>query len=263
MTSADDEDFDNGWDMTATLVDGRWVDRSPRRPEVEPQVRREVAVLPWLAPRLPLPVPVPRVVSESPLTVRHALIVGQACPGVAVSHGRAVGLFLRALHGVDPDEAVAHGAQDAATTFASAQAIRERMGADVIPLLPARLRARGEALLARMSVPPPTPRMVHGDLGPAHILVVGEEVTGVIDWGDCGVGDPALDLAWTRYGAQPAFARALEAAYSPDPEVLARGIDWHLLGPWHEVIYGLDTDQPDFVASGLEVAVTRLQAFAR
>ena len=111
-----------------------------------------------------------------------------------------------------------------------------------------------------MSVPPPDPRLVHGDLGPEHIRVVDDVVTGVIDWGDCGVGDPALDLAWTRYGSGPDFAAALEAAYSPDDEVLARGVDWHLLGPWHEVLYGLDTDQPAYVESGLAGATTRLQS---
>lgn len=262
MAAADDlppdEDFDDGWDMSATLVEGRWVDRSPRRPEVEPQVRREAALMPWLAPRLPLTVPVARVVSEDPLTVRHALIVGAACDGTVEAHGRAVGRFLRALHTVDPYQAVAHGARDAAESFAEAQRIRDRMAVEVVPLLPSRLRGRGEALLERLSVPPPSPRLVHGDLGPQHILVVGDEVTGVIDWGDCGVGDPALDLAWTRYGAGAAFARALEAAYAPDEDVLARGLDWHLLGPWHEVIYGLDTDQPEYVESGLEGAVTRL-----
>jgi aminoglycoside phosphotransferase (APT) family kinase protein len=267
MADADDlppdEDFDDGWDMSARLVEGRWVDRSPRRSEVEPQVRREVALMPWLAPRLPLPVPVARVVSEDPLTVRHALIVGEACDGSVGAHGRAVGGFLRALHGVDPDEAVAHGARDADASFAEAQRIRDRMATEVVPLLPARLRSRGEALLARLSVPRSSPRLVHGDLGPQHILVVGDEVTGVIDWGDCGLGDPALDLAWTRYGAGPAFARALEAAYAPDEDVLARGLDHHLLGPWHEVIYGLDTEQPGYVESGLEGAVRRLVSSGR
>jgi aminoglycoside phosphotransferase (APT) family kinase protein len=257
--SGTDDDFDDGWDMTATLVDGRWVDRTPRRPEVTPQVRREVAVMPWLAPQLPLPVSVPMVVSEQPLTVRHALIVGGACPGTSAAQGHAMGLFLRALHGVDPEQAVREGARDAASSYAEAQGVRDRMAADVLPLLPDRLRGRGEALLSRMSVPPPDPRLVHGDLGPTHIRVVGDEVTGVIDWGDCGVGDPALDLAWTRFGTAPAFAAALDAAYSPDDAILARGRDWHLLGPWHEVIYGLDTAQPSYVDSGLAGVVTRLE----
>jgi aminoglycoside phosphotransferase (APT) family kinase protein len=257
------DDFDNGWDTTATLVEGRWVDRTPRRPEVEPQVRREVALMPWLAPLLPLPVPVPRIVSQEPLTVRHALIIGEACPGTSAAHGRVVGAFLRALHSVDTDQAVRSGARDAETSCAEAQEIRDRMAVDVLPLLPRPERAAGVALLERMSVPPPDPRLVHGDLGPQHIRVVGDEVTGVIDWGDCGLGDPALDLAWTRYGAGPVFAAALETAYSPEADVLARGLDWHLLGPWHEVTYGLDTGQPSYVESGLAGAVRRLQESTR
>ncbi len=255
------DEFDNGWDTRATLVDGRWVDRTPRRPEVEPQVRREVALMPWLAPQLPLAVPVPWVVSEQPLTVRHALIDGDACPGTAAAHGHAVGLFLRALHSVKPDTAVFEGARDAASSFAEAQAVRDRMATDVLPLLPAAVRDGGHALLGRLSVPPPDARLVHGDLGPVHIRVVGDEVTGVIDWGDCGVGDPALDLAWTRYGAGPAFAAALGTSYRPGEALLARARDWHLLGPWHEVVYGLETDQPTYVESGLAGATTRLTRF--
>jgi len=258
-TVTGDDEFDDGWDMSARLVDGRWVDRSPRRAVIEPQVRREVTVMPWLAPLLPLPVPVPRIVSEDPLTVRHALIVGEVCPGTSAAHGRAVGLFLRALHGVDPTEAVAHGARDATASFAEAQAIRDRMAVDVLPLLPTDVRSLGEALLERMAVPPPDPRLVHGDLGPTHIRVVGDAVTGVIDWGDCGLGDPALDLAWTRYGSQRAFAAALEGSYAPGEDVLTRGLDWHLLGPWHEALYGLDTAQPAYVESGLAGTVSRLR----
>lgn len=252
-------DFDNGWDTRATLVDGRWVDRTPRRAEVEPRVRREVALMPWLSPLLPLPVPVPRIVSEEPLTVRHVLIVGDACAGTSAAHGRMVGEFLRALHSVDTEQAVRSGARDAATSHAEAQGIRDRMEVEVLPLLPSQERAAGAALLERMSVPPPDPRLVHGDLGPEHIRVVDEVVTGVIDWGDCGVWDPALDLAWTRYGAGPAFAAGLEAAYSPDADVLARGLDWHLLGPWHEVLHGLDTGRPSYVESGLAGVVRRLR----
>jgi aminoglycoside phosphotransferase (APT) family kinase protein len=260
----EDDDFDDGWDTRATLVDGQWVERTPRRAEVEPQLRREVALMPWLAPRLPLAVPVPTIVSEEPLTVRHRLIVGDVCSGTSATQGADVGTFLRALHTVSPDEAVAVGARPAEASYGEAQAVRDRMRAEVLPLLPSELRGPGHALLDRLSTPPPDPRLIHGDLGPTHILVRSEVVSGVIDWGDSGIGDPALDLAWTRYGASPAFAAALEAAYfgdaAPDAALLARGRDWHLLGPWHEVTFGLDTGRPAYVDSGLAGAVARLQA---
>ncbi len=255
-----DDDFDNGWDCRAILVEGRWVERTPRRAEIEPQLRREAAVLPWLAAQVTLAVPSPRIVSEDPLTLRHVLIVGAACPGTSASHGAAVGAFLVELHALDPDDAVRRGARDAATSFEEAQAIRHRMQRHVLPCLPADVHAPAVALLERMARPCNDPRLIHGDLGPEHVRVVGDEVTGVIDWGDSGVGDPALDLAWTLYGSGPAFAEALRAAYRPDDAVLMRGRDRHLIGPWHEVLFGLDTDQPGFVASGLEGTTARLRA---
>src|SRR3954452_187597 len=50
----------SGWDHTVHLVDERWVARFPRRAVPLLGFRRELAVLPVLAPLLPLPVPVPR-----------------------------------------------------------------------------------------------------------------------------------------------------------------------------------------------------------
>jgi aminoglycoside phosphotransferase (APT) family kinase protein len=253
------DEFDDGWDMTARLVDDRWVDRSPRRPEVEPQARREAAFLPWLAPQLPLPVPVPHVVSQDPLVLRHAYLPGAPCPGTSAAHGRAVGEFLRVLHAVDPVAAVAHGALDSGTSYAQAQRIRDRMATDVLPRLPGPLQAAGTALLERLTTPPPEPRPVHGDLGPSHLRVVGERVTGVIDWGDSGVGDPAIDLAWTVHGAAPPFAEAVVAEYRPTADLLRRSADYHLVGPWHEVLFGLDTGQDAYVAGGLAGVVARLE----
>jgi len=257
------DDFDGGWDNRVTLVDGRWVHRTPRFPDREPQLRREAALLPWLAPLLPLPVPVLEVVSQQPFTVRHAYLPGGPCPGTSPRHGAEVGELLRALHAVDVDEAIGHGARDAAESHAEVRATLERMAREVLPLLPRAVSPAGQALLERIAVPPARPAVVHGDLGPEHIRVVGERVTGIIDWGDCCIGDPALDLAWTVYGASPEFADAVATTYPVDGAVLARGADWHQLGPWHEVLYGLGDGGPEFVESGLAGTVDRLERFGR
>lgn len=254
-----DDDFDDGWDSRAVLVDARWVDRTPRYPDREPQLRREVALLGWLAPQLPLPVPVPRVVSEEPFTVRHAYLPGGPCPGTSAAHGTAVGHFLRVLHTVDVAEAAEQGARSWDETHADTLQILERMRDEVLPLLPTHLVAAGRALLERMSAPPARACLIHGDLGPAHIRVVGERVGGIIDWGDSCIGDPALDLAWTTLGSRPSFADAVRSAYRPDGELPARARDWHLLGPWHEVLYGLGSGGAEFVDSGLTGVVARLE----
>ena len=257
------DDFDGGWDNRVTLVDGRWVDRTPRFPDREPQLRRETALLPWLAPLLPLPVPVPRVVGEDPFTVRHAYLRGGPCPGTSPAQGAAVGGFLRVLHEVDVNEAVRHGARDADASLADVRTTLTRMAREVLPLLPAPLRPMGEALLERMAVPPARSGVVHADLGPEHIRVVDDRVTGIIDWGDSCIGDPAMDLSWTALGSRRPFADAVLASYRPDEDLVERARDWHMLGPWHEVLYGLGEGGPAYVESGLEGTVARLERFGR
>jgi aminoglycoside phosphotransferase (APT) family kinase protein len=252
------DDFDGGWDNRVTLIDG-WVHRTPRFPDREAQLRREATLLPWLASRLPLPVPRLEIFSDHPFTVRHAYLPGGRCPGTSAVQGGSVGAFLRALHDVDPLDAVRHGALDAGAALDNHLETIERMARDVLPRLPRHARADGAELLERVSAAPSDARLTHGDLGPEHIRVVGEEVTGFIDWGDCCVRDPAIDLAWTVFGATRPFADAVLAAYGADEALVARGLDLHLLGPWHEVLYGLGEGGPDFVDSGLAGVVTRLE----
>lgn len=134
------------------------------------------------------------------------------------------------------------------------------MALDVLPRLPERVRADGEALLARFDQPPMYTCVVHADLGLDHIRVTGEEVTGIIDWGDSCVGDPAIDLSVTTLSASPMFARGVLETYRPAPKLLARAHDWHLLSPWHEVLFGLDTQQDQLAESGLAEATARLRS---
>ena len=54
------ERLGQGWDNAAYLVDGRAVFRFPQPAVAAPLVATEIAVLPLLAPRLPLAIPVPR-----------------------------------------------------------------------------------------------------------------------------------------------------------------------------------------------------------
>src|SRR5262249_17990522 len=53
------EPFGAGWDNTAYLVDATWVFRFPRREVAVAWLEREVTLLPAVAPRVSLPVPIP------------------------------------------------------------------------------------------------------------------------------------------------------------------------------------------------------------
>ncbi|MFT7836086.1 phosphotransferase [Saccharothrix sp. BKS2] len=227
-------EFAGGWGSVAVLVGDR-VERRPRRPDVEPQLRREVRLMPWLAPRLPLPVPVPELVSDDPLVVRHVLVPGEPTGGVDPAHGRALGAFLRALHATPPAGAAALGVAPADRAGAL-----DRFAAEVVPLLPAAVRARAGALLDAVR-DLPADAVVHGDVGPEHVLADGAGLTGVIDFGDAHLGDPALDLAWALHGTARPFADAVAESYGVTGEQRARALLWHRLGPWHEVTHAFDT----------------------
>jgi aminoglycoside phosphotransferase (APT) family kinase protein len=69
---------------------------------------------------------------------------------------------------------------------------------------------------------------VHGDLLAGNLLLEGGRLTGVIDWGGAGVGDPACDLivAWALVPRhlRPAF----RAELGVDDATWARGRGWAL-----------------------------------
>jgi aminoglycoside phosphotransferase (APT) family kinase protein len=100
------------------------------------------------------------------------------------------------------------------------------------------------------------PTLIHADLGPAHLLAEGGELTGVIDWGDVRVGDPALDFAWLLQ--QPFAEAVLEGYGGHDPRLPERALFYHRLGPWYELHFGLFFDRPEFVESGLAGVRSRL-----
>ena len=257
---ADRVEPEQGWDSHAVIVEDRWVDRTPQRPEVAPRLRAEALVLPRLAPLLPLAVPVPVVLESDPLRLRHLIVRGEPCDpaALAAEDGRLVGELLRILHGtpaeVYADSEVPDGPSAYADLLETLDGMRER----VVPLLPAERRAEGTALLDAVAEPPATRCLVHGDLGPVHLLVLDGRVNGLIDWSDMVVGDPALDFAWTLHGTPAVFADALAATYGVTPELRARGLLWHRLGPWFEVLGGVDFLGQEYVDSGLEGVLARL-----
>ncbi|TWD84454.1 aminoglycoside phosphotransferase (APT) family kinase protein [Kribbella amoyensis] len=243
---------DNGWDSRAWL-EGSWVHREPRRPEVRPKLLAETQLLPWLAPQLPVPVPIPEPTEYG---VRHQLLVGEPLTDGSTALGRQLGSFLKALHGVDPDEAVAYGAQDRETAAAERAEVMQQMRDEVLPLLPTDVRAAGTALLGRLGHV--FTQLVHADLGPEHLRIRDGRVAGIIDWTDAHIGDPALDLSWLLHNSPAGIAAGVAETYEVSHELRERARDWHRLGPWYAVLYGLENDLPDEIEGGLAGVLVRL-----
>jgi aminoglycoside phosphotransferase (APT) family kinase protein len=58
-------------------------------------------------------------------------------------------------------------------------------------------------------------RLLHGDFVPGHVLVEGDEVTGIIDFGDAMAGDPVWDLARASLSRFPGVLAGLLEGYGP------------------------------------------------
>ena len=72
--------------------------------------------------------------------------------------------------------------------------------------------------VAEATFRPYTPAFTHGDLQLTHVFVDGDEVTGVLDWSEAGLGDPLFDLAILTLGHEERLDQVL-AGYGKEVDL--------------------------------------------
>lgn len=96
------------------------------------------------------------------------------------------------------------------------------------------------------------PTWIHGDLHARNVLVRAGQITAIIDWGDLGQGDPAVDLAglWSILDDRSSRQRCISAL--ADTAMQARAMGWaFFLG-----LVLVDTgrvDHPEHAAMGEQI----------
>ncbi|HJU37098.1 MAG TPA: aminoglycoside phosphotransferase family protein [Gaiellaceae bacterium] len=188
--------------------------RLPRRDGPTEPGSRELEWLPWLAPQVPVEVPVP-VAQGWPgegypwFWEIHTWVEGETVPVDeidAIQAARDLAELVRALQRIDPTDAPrGRGVALAERDFAFHGWLEHYDGDP-------RVVAAWERALAAPPWGGP-PMWHHGDLDCRNWLVRDGRITGVIDWGSMGVGDPAVDVmvAWKlhSHAARDAFREAL------------------------------------------------------
>jgi aminoglycoside phosphotransferase (APT) family kinase protein len=245
--------IDVGYDSEVAVVNGEWIFRFPRRAQVERWLETEIALLPELAPSLPVAIPNFDYVAREPvMCVGYRMIVGEPLAS-DTSPGR-VAEFLAALHIFDVGRAEALGVPrpDWRAHYEEQCGEFERV---IFPLLAAAERRDAEQMFAAgiELLSGSEAALIHADLGPEHMLCRDGELVGVIDWGDVRIGDPALDYAWLLNATPPEFAAALDAERFRE-----RALFYHRLGPWYEAHYGVFVAKPQHVEAGLRGIRARL-----
>lgn len=228
--------FAHGWDNELFALGPDLLVRLPRRAAASILIEHEIAVLPRLAPRLPVPVPVPVFAGRPGRGYPWRWTVVPRLPGRIAADfaapdrsAAATGLasFLTALH--------APADQDAPTNPFRGVPLAVRAQA----WEPQIRQVVGDAALARWrhwadaAGWPGPPVWLHGDPHPLNLLLQADgTLAGVIDFGDVCAGDPASDLAvaWLMFDA-PARARfraACSLSGSYDASVWRRAWAWAL-----------------------------------
>jgi aminoglycoside phosphotransferase (APT) family kinase protein len=226
--------------------------RMPRIGWAVGNAEKEAAWLPHIAGHLPVAVPVPIAVGLPDQGYPWAWTVAPWLPGVdafqyprpdPIVLARDLGAFVNALHTVDS----ATGPPSDAPKARRGIPLRLR---DEIPDALARLagiidtNAASDAWERALEASDWTgrPVWIHGDLQATNLLIEDGRLTGVIDFGGLGVGDPAADLipAWAIFDG-PA-REAFKSAMAVDEATWARGRGWALSVGLVALPYYLDTN---------------------
>jgi aminoglycoside phosphotransferase (APT) family kinase protein len=249
-----------GLDNLAYEVNGELILRWAKEPDPAARaahVDREARLLAAVAAVSPLPVP------ELAFTVpEQGCLAYRKLPGLPLldlpepqrsAHGGSVaatlGELLTALHAapvermtalVDvDDQPLAEWRGEAAETYAAV--------AEAVPMVHRR------PMEAFLEAPTPaegwTPVFSHNDLGIEHVLVTPGSwtVTGIIDWSDAAIVDPAVDFGLLCRDLGPAALQAAMGSYRTEVNDLVtlweRAVFYARCRVLEDLAYGLQTEQ--------------------
>ncbi len=228
----------SGWDNQTFHLGDRMSVRLPTAAEYALAVDKEHRWLPVLAPQVPLRIPMPLARGEPDDGFGFHWSVYEWIDGdpagidtIADLTEFAVSLaaFLVALQRVDP-------------TGGPEPGLHNWFRGGPLQVFDPQTRRAIEVLDGRVPRGPVTeiwqlalqaswecrPVWFHGDIAPGNLLVRDGALAAVIDFGTCGVGDPACDvaIAWTLLTR--ASREAFRARLDIDPGTWARGRGWAL-----------------------------------
>jgi aminoglycoside phosphotransferase (APT) family kinase protein len=202
-----------GWDNRTFRLGDTMAVRLPSAECYAEQVEKEQRWLPWLAPHLPLAVPIPLAVGEPGAGYAWHWSIYRWIDGETVATTSNVDLellaselarFLVELQSLDATRGPAPGAHN--FHRGGSLSIYDEQTRRAIAALGKAIdaeRATGiwdEALTTSWDR---APVWIHGDVAAGNLLLQDAKLHAVIDFGCCAVGDPACDLvaAWTIFDA--------------------------------------------------------------
>jgi aminoglycoside 2''-phosphotransferase len=287
LADASIEEVLGGWSFFTFRVGSpgadEWIFRFPRNDAVGRGLEKELRLLPELAGHLSqaaVPVPVAigrheglpfagyRALPGRPLSSRDVVAEAAPSPEHAGERRASVARILAELHGFPSRRAAeilqtdfgveAWGERYAALRREAAERVEPRLDLHTRDRLAVGYARFQEEALGHFR----HPVLVHCDLGVDHLLVDDDGfVSGVIDFEDAALGDPAIDFVGIRLAFGEDVTRDVLGRYGgpSDPGFESRLRFYCVLGSVHAILYGLTEGNDDIVAQGIEGLRERLE----
>jgi aminoglycoside phosphotransferase (APT) family kinase protein len=244
-----------GWDNMTFRLGKELSVRLPSAQDYVPGVLKEQRWLPVLAGQLPLPIPELVAVGEPGCGFPWPWSVYRWIEGVPVTEETVCDLprfaadlagFLAALYQVDPAGGPPPGPHNffrggplAVYDVETREALAALQGHIDTALATEVWQAALEATWQGRPV------WFHGDAQPGNLLAKDGRLCAVIDFGTCGVGDPACDttIAWTFLSGES--SRVFSERLPVDQATWTRGRGWAIWKAMKVLVGALDDDPQD------------------
>ncbi|KAA0966088.1 aminoglycoside phosphotransferase family protein [Sporosarcina sp. ANT_H38] len=211
--------------------------RLPSHKHYEPQVEKEAKWLPKLAPHLSLPITVPMGKGKPTKDYPYVWSINKWIDGDTVTQDNVdlnqfawdLAKFLKELESIDASEGPRSGAHN--FYRGGDLSVYDSETQEALDKLEGKINVKKckmiweQALLSKWVI---EPVWVHGDIAPGNLLVQNGHLTGVIDFGILGTGDPSCDLsiAWTFF--DKSSRRTFMESMDLDKETWKRAKGWAL-----------------------------------
>lgn len=256
-----------GTDNALFRLGDKLVVRLPRIPGAVGQIAKEQRWLPFLAPHLPLEIPLPVAAGEPDRAFPWPWGVYRWVGGRTVTlerlyeptvAARDLAGFIRSLQAADASDGLAPGAHNSGRGVPLAE--RDDATRRGIAACEGLIDTKAATELWEAAIAAPvwgqSPVWIHGDLQQGNLLQRIGILTAVIDFGCLGVGDPAVDLlpAWNLF--PPPAREVFRETLNVDDATWLRGMGWALSVSVIALPYYLETN-PALVAIS-RTALTQL-----
>ncbi|WP_461610675.1 aminoglycoside phosphotransferase family protein [Cytobacillus kochii] len=266
----------SGWDHHIYIVNQRYVIRIPKTKQVLVKIKKEIKLLhqlSYLSSIIEIPNYLPFYNKDGQMIgVFYHFIKGQALSHSLITpplyEAKWLGTFLTELHRLDIDEAKKCNIEELHSENYWEQ-LHQALIKKIFPFLKDAEKEEIDKMFLAVSKFKEAKVVIHGDLTSANILYhpSKKEISGIIDFTDTQIGDPAFDFAGLYWDFGDQFTKEALASYQTKfnkDEMYRRVTSFYGLQPiFHEWLKNVNDQDEKAVRQSINIGMTKIQIMHR